>query len=544
MTAADAAMQAARMGDPVQHKMGKMLGMIGGAIVGAGLIALTIGTGGAALPFIIGAGAVGGMAGAKLGSLFDFGVATGAINPICSHNVFIGCLPAARASVDTAFCSGLKFVFHFEKPLTRIAEGSSNVFINGHHAARQGDRVQCSANIRSGMPNVFIGGGTSPVLEIEKTFVDYVEDALPYVAILSIGFGAAILLLPEAIVIAAVWGAVIGAIIAGGLEIGTQLWIYGKIIDPWAVIESTFKWAIIGGISGGVGQYISAFFALEGLSGIFAKMVAFSGVGFLEGFGTSIVEQISETIIDGTELPSASVLLKQALFDGGIGAIIGIATLGIGGWFARRARKAKEAIEQAVETGSRRTDDIIEQSSEAAEKVKKHLESIENHKNQYIQKRDEAISEGKTNSQIGGYKSKITEAIGEEATTYKVMKDFPDAELAQGFEVGQGYDQIWEIKNEKGEIVEYIIVEAKGPGAKLSTGAKKGDQMSKEWILNTAEEMSDKGQELGEKILDAIEDGPPPKITAKGYEAVVDESGNILDAKPIDLPDGEKINYQ
>ena len=40
-----------------------------------------------------------------------------------------------------------------------------------------------------------------------------------------------------------------------------------------------------------------------------------------------------------------------------------------------------------------------------------------------------------------------------------------------------------------------MIVEAKGPGAKLSTGAKKGDQMSKPWVKNTAEEINN-GQRL------------------------------------------------
>jgi len=202
MSAAEAAMQAARLGDPVQHKLGKAIGMLAGALAGAALVAVTIGTGGAALPFIIGAAAVGGMAGAKAAEgaeaagMFDSGTVTGALNPPCSANVTIGSKPAARAEIDTALCSGLKVLFHLEKPATRIAEGSATVLINGLPAARQGDRLQCSGDIQIGEPTVLIGGGTAQVLPIEKTFVDYVEAALPYVAVGSFILGAGIVAWP------------------------------------------------------------------------------------------------------------------------------------------------------------------------------------------------------------------------------------------------------------------------------------------------------------------------------------------------------------
>ncbi|MFH7451026.1 PAAR domain-containing protein, partial [Pseudomonas syringae pv. tagetis] len=41
----------------------------------------------------------------------------------------------------------------------KIAEGSTNVFINSVPAARKGDKLTCGATISGGSNNVFIGGG-------------------------------------------------------------------------------------------------------------------------------------------------------------------------------------------------------------------------------------------------------------------------------------------------------------------------------------------------------------------------------------------------
>ncbi|MFY0582866.1 RHS repeat-associated core domain-containing protein [Cystobacter fuscus] len=48
-----------------------------------------------------------------------------------------------------------------------IAQGSATVFINGQPAARVDDQITCGAKISAGSPNVFIGGGTVTVREIE-----------------------------------------------------------------------------------------------------------------------------------------------------------------------------------------------------------------------------------------------------------------------------------------------------------------------------------------------------------------------------------------
>ncbi|GLU40021.1 hypothetical protein Pssp01_41140 [Pseudomonas sp. NBRC 100443] len=48
-----------------------------------------------------------------------------------------------------------------------MAEGSSNVFINGVPAARKGDKLTCGAKIDGGSTDVFIGGGTVQYLPVD-----------------------------------------------------------------------------------------------------------------------------------------------------------------------------------------------------------------------------------------------------------------------------------------------------------------------------------------------------------------------------------------
>ena len=55
-----------------------------------------------------------------------------------------------------------------------------------------------------------------------------------------------------------------------------------------------------------------------------------------------------------------------------------------------------------------------------------------------------------------------------------------------GFKKGTGLDQVYEDGNR------IIVVEAKGPGAKLGTSDRKGKQMSIPWILETAKGMKDR----------------------------------------------------
>ncbi|MBB8471761.1 PAAR domain-containing protein, partial [Escherichia coli] len=64
---------------------------------------------------------------------------------------------------DTALCDK-------ENKPPRIAQGSSNVFINNQPAARKGDKLECSAVIVGGSPDVFIGGEQVTYLDIQPEF--------------------------------------------------------------------------------------------------------------------------------------------------------------------------------------------------------------------------------------------------------------------------------------------------------------------------------------------------------------------------------------
>ncbi len=68
-----------------------------------------------------------------------------------------------EAGEDTALCDK-------ENKPPRIARGSSNVFINNQPAARKGDKLECSAAIVGGSPDVFIGGEQVTYLDIQPEF--------------------------------------------------------------------------------------------------------------------------------------------------------------------------------------------------------------------------------------------------------------------------------------------------------------------------------------------------------------------------------------
>ncbi|HAH1018948.1 TPA: hypothetical protein HHG73_004154, partial [Escherichia coli] len=68
-----------------------------------------------------------------------------------------------EAGEDTALCDK-------ENKPPRIAQGSSNVFINNQPAARKGDKLECSAAIVGGSPDVFIGGEQVTYLDIQPEF--------------------------------------------------------------------------------------------------------------------------------------------------------------------------------------------------------------------------------------------------------------------------------------------------------------------------------------------------------------------------------------
>ena len=203
------------------------------------------------------------------------------------------------------------------------------------------------------------------------------------------------------------------------------------------------------------------------------------------------------------------------------------------------ASKTDEVTEAA-----NKTDEIAKAANkvDAAQKPKleKHLKDVEAHRQKYERKLAESEERGDTKHQQGAYKAKITESIGEKAAAEFMQKNHSDYEMIRGFEVGIGYDQVYVKRDSSGKVTEILIVEAKGPNAKLGNPKKGRPQMSKKWVKKTAEEMQCSGntetRQLGEKIHNAIAN-PPPKVTGKVIQAI--EGGG---AQEILCPDNGTYN--
>lgn len=160
-----------------------------------------------------------------------------------------------------------------------------------------------------------------------------------------------------------------------------------------------------------------------------------------------------------------------------------------------------------------------------------HLEAIELHSQKYAARIKQAEDKKALGNiaemgAVPAHKAKMTEAIGEREATMLVVQSYAsgngDFQLLHGFAAGVGIDQIWYSPSTD----TFMLVEAKGPGATLSTGAIKGDQMSKEWVENsliaiTNSSNSSSGEVANaRRMLDAINNGPPPYVTGKVIEAL------------------------
>lgn len=172
--------EAARLADQVSHTFA-VAGEIGGSILGGFLgalvataavaalgavVALTFGA--ALVVFVLVGAAVG--AAVHSGSMSVakmFSAVTGALAPACSLNVFANSRNSARVTLDFAVCSGAPPTHYPPHPVAPVAEGSATVFINSMPAARKGDALVCGAKISEGSGDVFIGGATLRLLEVQ-----------------------------------------------------------------------------------------------------------------------------------------------------------------------------------------------------------------------------------------------------------------------------------------------------------------------------------------------------------------------------------------
>lgn len=182
---------AARLNDPIAHTsmlghLAKMGGsLIAGALIGAALTAVAVvavgavvATGGLGLGAVlaIGFGVSMAMEASGLNGLIDNGVnhlVDKFIPPSIegkiasgSPDVNVNSLAAARAAAPTT-SDIIECAQHGSGAPQMLAQGSDNVFINSQPAARKDDKTTCDGTIAEGSEDVFIGGGTLTVREIQ-----------------------------------------------------------------------------------------------------------------------------------------------------------------------------------------------------------------------------------------------------------------------------------------------------------------------------------------------------------------------------------------
>ncbi len=173
----------------------------------------------------------------------------------------------------------------------------------------------------------------------------------------------------------------------------------------------------------------------------------------------------------------------------------------------------------------------------------KHYQSLAEYETKYQKKLDDALANGASARKIGAYKARLTEVKGERAASAYMEEHFakppPPAQMELGFGPGPGVDQVWAKRDNDGNVLEYFIVEAKGPGAKLQETQTNGMQMSDKWIKNNLNRMKNSKKypernQLGKDILKAIE-RDTPKINKLVIEAIED-NGKVIGGKPQPLP--------
>lgn len=173
---------AARQGDSIDHSnalKGLLIGAAVGLLIGVAIVAtggLALGAAAAVVGTAVttGAGVGEALGGSEFVSDLVGREITGAI-AIGSKDVKVNNRPAARAEKDKVICSGTPgdpFGNHDE---SRLAEGSETVYINGAHAARIGEHIECGAKICRGSDNVMIGGPTRTVLAVDDEIPGYIR---------------------------------------------------------------------------------------------------------------------------------------------------------------------------------------------------------------------------------------------------------------------------------------------------------------------------------------------------------------------------------
>lgn len=235
----DSLLAAARLGDPVAHTASKgwmLAGLIGGALLGAAVVALTGGTALIALAAVAAGAAAGGGIGEILGTMsWAPRHVTGSLIS-GSPNVFINSRSAIRAHISNGLCSD-----HSGAPQV-VAQGSSTVFINGQPASRKEDMLACSAVISDGSPNVFIGGARQTTDDISPEVPAWMNWAM-----LGVGIAAAVVLAGPIVAVLGTVGGLAGGEI--GSAVGGHYFGEGSDGQKWSALGG----GLLGGFAGAKG---------------------------------------------------------------------------------------------------------------------------------------------------------------------------------------------------------------------------------------------------------------------------------------------------
>jgi RHS repeat-associated protein len=139
-------------------------------------------------------------------------------------------------------------------------------------------------------------------------------------------------------------GAAFGAAIGAGLE-AWQQHSDGSGMDGFKIARAALLGGAIGAVGGGVGAAVEGAVAAGTASTALASgtLAGMGATGFLSGTAGSVAEQCAEAVAAGNAA-SPLQIAKQAITDGVIGAGVGLATLGVGGFAAKRLRKAASAL--------------------------------------------------------------------------------------------------------------------------------------------------------------------------------------------------------
>ena len=176
--------QPARKDDPIAHAnkdlglWGIIGGVIAGAVVAVVVSAAIIGSGGTALPVLIGAaaaaggagGLVGGLIGGFMGALSQYGEVKGYILEGSPDVTFEG-RPVARVG-DKVKCED-----HPGEPAAKLAEGVKTVAANGKLIVRRGHRTECDANVDDGCSTIITSTDTEVVYDIKPSTNIWLEGA-------------------------------------------------------------------------------------------------------------------------------------------------------------------------------------------------------------------------------------------------------------------------------------------------------------------------------------------------------------------------------